>query len=54
MGPKTDLFLIVSLPCFIKYVLILTILCFVKLTYGVTNKCEMYLDLICADQTPLT
>jgi hypothetical protein len=44
LGPKTDPFLIVHLPCFIQYDLVLTILCFVKLTYRVINKCEMYLE----------
>jgi hypothetical protein len=49
LGPKTDLFLIVHLPCFIKYDLVLTILCFVKLKYGVNNKCEMYLDVMLSE-----
>jgi hypothetical protein len=49
LGPKTDLFLIVHLPCFIQYDLVLTILCFVKQTYGVNNKCEMYLDVMLSE-----
>jgi hypothetical protein len=53
LGPKTDLFLIVHLPCFIQYDLVLTILCSVKLTYGVINKCEMYLGVMLSEHAVL-
>jgi hypothetical protein len=43
----------VHLPCFIQFDLVLTILCFVKLTYGVNNKCEMYLDVMLSEHAIL-